>query len=66
MCGLNSLARQDAVCTLVEATHADIVCIQETKISNMPQRVLLSALGFSFTDYLELPAMGASGGILVA
>jgi hypothetical protein len=32
----------------------------------MPQRVLLSALGSSFTDYLELPAMGASGGILVA
>jgi exonuclease III len=64
--GLNSLARQDTVRTLVEATQADIVCIQETKIANMPQQVLLSALGSSFTDYLELPAMGASGGILVA
>jgi exonuclease III len=35
--GLNSLAQQDMVRTLVEATQADIVCIQETKITNMPQ-----------------------------
>jgi hypothetical protein len=54
------------VCTLVEATQADVVCIHETKIANMPQRVLLLALVSSFTDYLELPAMGASGFILVA
>jgi exonuclease III len=52
--------------TLVEATQADIMCIHETKIANMPQQVLLSALGSSFTDYLELLTMGASGGILVA
>jgi exonuclease III len=64
--GLNSAARKDSVHTLVEATSADIVCIQETKIVAMSQQVILSTLGSSFTDFLELPAVGASGGILIA
>jgi exonuclease III len=64
--GLNSLARQDSVRTLVEATHADIVCLQETKITAMPQQVILSALGLGFSDLQELPAARASGGIPVA
>jgi hypothetical protein len=42
------------------------VCIQETKIAALPRRVLLSALGSEFTGYVELPAGGASGGVLVA
>jgi exonuclease III len=40
--------------------------IQETKIAALPRRVLLSALGSEFTGYVELPAGGASGGVLVA
>jgi hypothetical protein len=66
MRGLNSAAQKDSVCTLVEATCADNVCIQETKIAAMSQQVIPSALGSSFTDFLELPAVGASGGILTA
>jgi uncharacterized membrane protein len=50
----------------VDASHADVVCIQETKIAAMQQWTLLSALGSCFSDFLELPAMGASGGILIA
>jgi exonuclease III len=51
---------------LVESAWADIVCIQETKIANLSQRVTLSALGSGFSDYVVLPAVGASGGVLVA
>jgi exonuclease III len=29
--GLNSLARQDSVRTLVTSAHVDVVCLQETK-----------------------------------
>jgi exonuclease III len=64
--GLNSGARQDSVRTLVDASHADVVCLQETKFAVMQQRTLLSALGSCFSEFLELPAMGARGGILIA
>lgn len=65
--GLNSSARQDAVRTLVEASRADIVCLlQETKMAALSQIVMLSMLGTEFTNHVELPAIGSSGGILVA
>jgi hypothetical protein len=64
--GLNSVARQDSVCTLVDASRADIVCIQETKMLAITNRVILSALGSDFSNFSAVPAVGASGGILVA
>ena len=64
--GLNSTARQGSVRSLVASSCADIVCVQETKITAISQRVILSALGSDFTGYLALPSVGASGGILVA
>ena len=64
--GINSATRQDSVRTIVDSSQADIVCIQETKISTMTNRVLLSALGSDFSEYTVVPAAGVSGGILVA
>jgi exonuclease III len=64
--GLNSVARQNSLRTLVESSRADIVCIQEMKITNMSQQIVLSALGSCFLDFLAVPAVGVSGGILVA
>jgi mannosylglycoprotein endo-beta-mannosidase len=64
--GLNSTGRQDAVRSLVESTKADIVCIQETKMENISRRVVLAALGSKFNQYVFVPSIGASGGILVA
>jgi exonuclease III len=34
--GLNSSSQQDDVRTLVEASRADIVCLQETKMTAVP------------------------------
>ena len=64
--GLNSRARQDSVNTLVRALKVDVVCIQETKIEGSAQGTLLSTLGSAFSHFVELPSVGASGGILVA
>jgi exonuclease III len=64
--GLNSSARQDSVHTLVSTSHVDFVCLQETKFVTVPQRILLSMLGSDFSNLVELPSTGASGGILVA
>jgi hypothetical protein len=42
VCGLNSL---------VETTHADIVCLQETKTVVISQRTIIAALGLGFSDF---------------
>jgi len=64
--GLNSLSRQDSLRTLVDSSRSDIVCVQETKIAGISRRIILSALGSDFSDYVALPSAGASGGILIA
>jgi exonuclease III len=64
--GLNSLARQDSVRSLVASSKIDIICLQETKLDVVTRGVLLSALGSKFLNFIELPTVGASGGILVA
>jgi hypothetical protein len=64
--GLNSTARQNSVRELLNSCCADVVCLQETKMMQISQRILLSMLGSDFTGSLVLPSLGASGGILVA
>ena len=64
--GLNSSSRQDSLHSLVDSSRPDIVCVQETKISDMSRRVILSALGFDFSEFVVVPSIGASGGILIA
>jgi exonuclease III len=60
--GLNSVARHDSVRTFADTSRADIVCIQETEITTMTTRILLSALGSDFSEFLVVPSVGASGG----
>ena len=62
---LNSSARQDSVRTIVDSARPDIVCIQETKMVEVTRRTLLSAFGSDFSEFIEVPSAGASGGILV-
>ena len=64
--GLNSRARQDAVHTLVNSSRVDVVCLQETKMAVVSRGTLLSMLGSHFFYFIELPSIGASGGILIA
>jgi len=65
MRGINSSARQDSVRTIVDSARPDIVCIQETKMVEVTRRTLLSAFGSDFSEFIEVPSAGASGGILV-
>ena len=64
--GLNSIPRQDSVRSIVDSTRSDIVCIQETKITGISRRIILSTLGSEFSYFVAAPSIGASGGILVA
>ena len=62
--GLNSVARQDAVRVMVDASKIDVVCLQETKLSNVSRSLILSMLGSDFdNNFICLPSEGASGGI---
>jgi exonuclease III len=65
--GLNSSARQSSVRNLVCSLNIDVVCIQESKMSSCSRRTILSMLGVKFNNnFISLPALGASGGIIVA
>nr|XP_034580478.1 uncharacterized protein LOC117843854 [Setaria viridis] len=65
--GLNSLARRDAVRVIVDSSKIDIICLQETKMNSVSREIILSMLGSDFdNNYIFLPSVGASGGILVA
>jgi exonuclease III len=64
--GLNSKARQDSVRTLISSSKADVVCLQETKMSGISQGLILSLLGSGFSHFVTPPSDGASGGVLLA
>jgi exonuclease III len=64
--GLNSSVRQDSVKELVDSSQVDVVCLQETKMQIITRRTILSMLRADFSDYVYLPSVGASGGILIA
>lgn len=63
---LNNKLYRDATHTLVGDARPDIVCLQETKISNMNTCVLLSTIGSELDQHVLLPAQGSRGGILLA
>lgn len=45
----------------------NVVCLQETKISDMSRSLVLESLGSRFADnFISLPAIGSRGGILIA
>ncbi|WVZ62402.1 hypothetical protein U9M48_012158 [Paspalum notatum var. saurae] len=65
VCGLNSRAHRDNVRTLVDGIRADIVCLQETKLSSVSSDVVFGMLGMNFVDYAFLPAKNTRGGVLI-
>jgi exonuclease III len=64
--GLNSRARRDNVKTLVLDIKPSLICLQETKMSNIFDFDILSILGAGYSNFVFSPAQGTRGGILVA
>jgi hypothetical protein len=64
--GLNSPARRLAVFQAISPANAVVVCIQETKMAVISDRVVRDFLGPSFDKFFFLPANGTCGGILLA
>ena len=64
--GLNSGAKRTAVRSVISAATPTIVCLQETKLAQVSDAIVLETLGPSFEDFYFLPADGTRGGILLA
>jgi exonuclease III len=64
--GLNAGARQDVVRGLAGSLRCDVVCLQETKMTEVSRFLVTRMLGPDFKNFVVMPSVGASGGILVA
>jgi hypothetical protein len=63
---LNDRARCDNVHLVIDACRPSIVYIQETKLSKISSRDVLTFLGPDYSSFTYLAAQGTGGGILVA
>ena len=63
--GLNSRARRDVVRELVVQENISLLSLQETKLADCPQNLVMNGCGAGF-DFLCQPASGTCGGILLA
>jgi exonuclease III len=65
--GLNAPVKCCAVQDMVSATKATVVCIQETNLQFIDERLVMETLGQRFkTSFSFLPDAGTCGGILIA
>lgn len=64
--GLNDKKRRDMVHQVVQSCQPVVVCIEETKLSHISHRDVLTILGQNFKPFTYLPAQSSRGGILVA
>jgi hypothetical protein len=65
--GLNSIAKQEDVKQVVNVHKPDLICLQETKMSTISIAMVRSFLDYDYeNNFLFLPSVGASGGIILA
>ena len=62
--GLNGRARRNVVREFLVQHRASVVCLQETKLSAVCNVLANEILGSMF-DYVFVPAVNVSGGILL-
>jgi exonuclease III len=65
--GLNGATRWKVVRDLAQDTRASTVCLQETKMQQIDQGIVVESLGQRFDEqFVYLPAVGTRGGALLA
>ena len=63
--GANVVAKKKVIKAFIQMQRVDVVCLQETKISEVSQG-LIRRLGVRrFLEWASLRAQGASGGIII-
>jgi exonuclease III len=64
--GLNASRKWDPIRNKIMQANCDVICLQETKKETLHLDFLRKFLPPSFDDFLFVPSVGASGGLLVA
>jgi exonuclease III len=65
--GLNSRVKQEEVKQVMQVHKPSIVCLQETKLSNITDLTFTQCMGSAYVhNFWFLPAEGTRGGILLA
>ena len=64
--GINSSLKWNSVRNKVVESGCDILCLQETKKASFDMQSLKNICPASFDNFVCLPSVGASGGMLVA
>jgi exonuclease III len=65
--GLNNTAKQEDVKQVVQIHKPMVVCLQETKLSNINAQLVTIIMGSAYnTNFMFFPADGTRGGILLA
>lgn len=65
VCGLNSRARRSVVREFLNQECVSALCLFETKVDVLTPSMACDLMGMAF-DYVCLPSVGVSGGIIVA
>ena len=63
--GANDGARRKVLKAFIKMQRADVVCLQETKLKEVSNRMIRSLGVGRFLDWMNIKAEGASGGILI-
>ena len=63
--GLNDGAKRTRVCNLLQLWKADVVCLQETKLTAVTHSLVRTLWRCRYVDWIGLDAVGASGGIIL-
>lgn len=64
--GLNASRKWDSVKNKVLCANCGIICFQETKKESFDQTFIKKILLPNFDEFIYVPSVGASGGLLVA
>jgi exonuclease III len=63
--GLNDSKKREVVRRVIAMHKSDIICLQETKLSQMDVRILIQIVGSQFTYFIVVDAINIAGGILL-
>lgn len=64
--GLNDAAHRETVRQMITCAQPNIVCLQETKLSQINTRIAYETLGQRLDSYIDLSTQGTRGGVLLA
>lgn len=64
--GLNSETKWNSIIDKITESKSEIICLQETKRDNFDVGFIKKLCPAAFDEFVYLPSVGASGGILVA